>query len=164
MTAPVLDPGCATSREAVSYWASVRDSTPRSAPIRRARLCRTIARRSGRSPILRTCRRCRLQRIQGAGRAGRRETRLLPEPCSSALLRTRSGRADAHRIRGVHTDRCALSDRTEILCEPADQRCFARWERSSPLPGDVIICIVNGHPRGPLEDLLPWAYPAAPNL
>jgi hypothetical protein len=29
---------------------------------------------------------------------------------------------------------------------------------------DVITRIVNGHPNSQIDDLLPWAYPAAPAL
>ena len=29
---------------------------------------------------------------------------------------------------------------------------------------DVITCIVEGHPNSRLDELLPWTYPATPNL
>lgn len=29
---------------------------------------------------------------------------------------------------------------------------------------DVITRIVDGHPQGRLDELLPWAYPVTPNL
>ena len=73
----------------------------------------------------------RLRRLQGAGRARRREPRLLLEPRAAAVLRPRPGRPGADRDRGARAHRRALPDRRprSAAARPSERRAV-RQQRS----------------------------------